>query len=121
MTCAQFRRLALSLPDASEKEHMGHPDFRVGGKIFATIGYPDEQWAMVKLTPLEQEKFVHALPQVFVPVKGAWGRQGGSSVRLSAARKPAVQQALHAAWRLIVPKKVSVSVSAKRESRKLTN
>jgi hypothetical protein len=107
MTCEDFRRLALSLPEASEQEHMGHPDFRVGGKIFATIGYPDEQWAMVKLTPMEQEKFVHDQPQVFVPVKGAWGRQGATSVYLRAARKPVVRDALQTAWRRTAPKRLA--------------
>ena len=105
MTCEQFRRLALRLPETSEKEHMGHPDFRVGGKVFATIGYPDATWAMVRLTPMEQEQFVHDEPEVFVPVKGAWGRQGCTNLRLRAAKRTVVEQALLAAWRRIAPKK----------------
>ena len=116
MTCDEFRRLALSRPDAAAKEHMGHPDFRVGGKIFATVGYPDQHTAMVKLTPMEQEQFVHDQPDVFVPVKGAWGRQGCTQVRLRTAKKPVVRQALRAAWARIAPSKASVSVSAKRRS-----
>jgi hypothetical protein len=107
MTCEDFRRLALSLPEASEQEHMGHPDFRVGGKIFATIGYPDEQWAMVRLTPMEQKQFVHDEPEVFVPVKGAWGRQGATSVHLRVAKKPVVRDALQAAWRRTAPKRLA--------------
>src|SRR5260370_12429540 len=67
MTANDFRRLALSFPETSERAHMGHPDFRVGGKIFATLGYPDDDWAMVKLTPLEQEMFVKSHPAVFDP------------------------------------------------------
>src|SRR5713101_4325038 len=62
MTANDFRRLALSFPEPSERAHMGHPDFRVGGKIFATLGYPDDDWAMVKLTPFEQEMFVKSHP-----------------------------------------------------------
>jgi hypothetical protein len=71
MTSDQFRRLALSFPEASESAHMGHPDFRAGGRIFATLGYPDDGWAMVKLTPEQQEELVRTEPDVFVPVKGA--------------------------------------------------
>jgi hypothetical protein len=118
MTCEQFRRLALSLPDVLEKEHMGHPDFRVAGKIFATVGYPDEHRAMVGLTPMEQEQFVHDYPEMFAPVKGGWGRRGATNVRLSAAKKPVVQQALQAAWQRIAPRKVSVSVSVPAKRRR---
>ena len=67
MTANDFRRLALSLPETEERAHMDHPDFRVAGKIFATLGYPDHGWAMVKLTPVEQEMFVKAQPKVFDP------------------------------------------------------
>ena len=93
----EFRRLAVSLPEAVEKEHMQHPDFRVGGKIFATIGYPDELFAMVKLDPVQQAQFVASHPQVFSPAKGAWGAKGATSVRLKAATKPVIQEALAAA------------------------
>lgn len=102
----EFRRLARSLPEAVEKEHMQHPDFRVGGKIFATLGYPDEHWAMVKLSSLEQERFVRSHPDAFSPSKGAWGRQGSTSVRLRAATKSVVLDALKAAWRNTAPKKL---------------
>ncbi len=104
MTAAQFRKLALSLPETSEVGHMGHPDFRVGGKIFATLGYPDDGWAMLKLTPLEQMLFVQAEPEVFVPVKGAWGKRGATNVRLRGAKKAGVTKALAAAWRNTAPK-----------------
>lgn len=75
MTPDGFRRLALSMPEAREVGHMGHPDFRVRGKIFATLSYPDESWGMVKLTPEQQQAFVSAQPVVFCPVKGAWGHR----------------------------------------------
>ena len=103
MTPSDFRHLALSFPETSENSHMEHPDFRVAGKIFATLGYPEDGWAMVKLTPLEQEMFVKAQPTVFNPCTGAWGRRGATSVRLKAARNPTLRRALEAAWRLAAP------------------
>ena len=99
MTAAGFRKIALELEGAVESGHMGHPDFRVGGKIFATLGYPDGSFAMVALTPDEQAKFTAAEPDVFVPVKGAWGARGATNVRLQAATAPIVRRALEAAWR----------------------
>jgi len=106
MTPNDFRRLALSFPETAEKAHMDHPDFRVAGKIFATLGYPEDGWAMVKLTPIEQEMFVKAQPAVFNPCAGAWGRRGATNVRLKAARKPTLRRALEAAWRLTAPKQL---------------
>ncbi|HTR34381.1 MAG TPA: MmcQ/YjbR family DNA-binding protein [Bryobacteraceae bacterium] len=106
MTPDGFRELAVRFPEASESAHMGHPDFRVGGKIFATLGYPTVGWAMVKLTPEQQHEFVKNEPMVFVPVKGAWGRRGCTSVLLKAAKKAAVQKALAAAWRNAAPKRL---------------
>ena len=98
-----FRGLALSFPESEERSHMEHPDFRVAGKIFATLGYPEDGWAMIKLTPVEQEMFVKAHPTVFKPCTGAWGRRGATNVRLKAARKPTLRRALEAAWRLAAP------------------
>jgi YjbR protein len=76
MTAADFRLLALSLPDVEESAHMDHPDFRAGGKIFATLGYPDKSWGMVKLFPDQQKEFVAADPEMFAPVKGGVGQAG---------------------------------------------
>jgi hypothetical protein len=104
MTPDGFRRLALKMPEASEVGHMGHPDFRVGGKIFATLGYPDAGWGMVKLTPEQQEAFVTAEPTVFVPVKGGWGLRGATTVRLRTAKTASVRTALAAAWRNVAPR-----------------
>ena len=87
MTEEQFRSMALSFPETSEAAHMGHPDFRVGGKIFATL-WPKPGLAMVKLTPEQQEFFVQSEPAAFSPVKGGWGRAGATSVNLKAAKKP---------------------------------
>jgi len=99
MTLEQFRRLVLSFSGSEEHAHHGHPDFRVNGKIFATLGYPDETRAMVKLTPEQQDEFVHDYPEVFVLANGAWGRQGSTSVCLPKARKDEMSRAVEAAWR----------------------
>jgi hypothetical protein len=104
MTPDDFRRLALALPETEERAHMDHPDFRVRNKIFATLGYPEQGWAMVKLAPEQQHNFVDAFPAAFVPVTGAWGRRGATSVRLKAANKAAVRRALASAWRNTAPK-----------------
>jgi hypothetical protein len=98
VTAQEFRRIALSFEGAIAAAHMGHPDFRVGGRIFATLGYPKRGWGMVKLTPDQQELFVRTQPTAFAPVKGAWGRSGSTSVRLPAAKKGAVREALTLAW-----------------------
>lgn len=103
MTAAEFRRLALSLPEAIESEHMGHPDFRVSGKIFATLS-SDESLGMVKLTPEQQQGFVEEEPSTFVPVKGGWGLKGATHVKLSKAKKEIVRTALETAWRNIAAK-----------------
>lgn len=107
MTAKEFRAIALSLPEATEAAHMGHPDFRVGGRIFATLGYPRSGWGMVSLTPEQQELFVRAQPAAFAPVKGGWGRSGATNVRLRAAKKAAVREALSIAWRNRAPKRLS--------------
>ncbi len=105
MTEAEFRAMALSLPGAVEASHMDHPDFRVGGKIFATLRYPGPGWGMIALTPDEQSLIVQAEPGVYTPVKGAWGRGGATLVDLKAARKRSVRTALAAAWRRRAPKR----------------
>ncbi len=85
---------------------MGHPDFRVGGKVFATLDYPEPGWAMVKLLPEQQDLFVMAYGKAFRPVKGAWGLKGATNVRLDAAGEQAVGDALRAAWLNTVPRKI---------------
>jgi hypothetical protein len=104
MTADQFRRLALALPEAVESAHMDHPDFRVRNKIFATLGYPDKAWGVVKLTSAQQKALVEAEPDVYVPAAGVWGRRGATSVRLRAAKKDVVGQALLHAWGNTAPK-----------------
>jgi hypothetical protein len=109
MTAAEFRRIALSLPEASESAHMDHPDFRVGGKIFATLGYPDENHGMVILPAEEQARVVRVDPAVFAPAKGAWGRSGSTLVRLDAVDEPTLQRLMEIAWRKRAPKRLTSS------------
>lgn len=105
MSADQFRGIALSLPETSEGAHMGHPDFRVRGKIFATLG-PKEAWGMVKLTPKQQKELVHDEPDAFQPVNGAWGRRGCTIVRLENAEESIVRGAMLLAWRNTAPKRL---------------
>ena len=104
MTVAQFRRIALGMPQASESAHMDHPDFRVGGKIFATLGYPDKDHGMVILPPEEQGRLVGSQPKVFTPAKGAWGKRGSTAVNLGAVDKTTLKRAMEIAWRKRAPK-----------------
>jgi len=98
MTADEFRELALNLQGVTESAHMRHPDFRVHGRIFATLGYPDVSWGMVKLAPEDQKQFVDTHPHAFTPVKGAWGLQGCTNVRLDSAKPDVLAQALDLAW-----------------------
>jgi hypothetical protein len=106
MTSREFRSIALALPETEEREHMHHPDFRVGGKIFATLGYPSAGWAMVRLTPARQQLYTLAHPKAFVTIKGTWGARGATNVRLRDAGRTVVRQALADAWRNTAPKRL---------------
>jgi hypothetical protein len=106
MTARDFRTIALGLPGASEAAHHGHPDFRVAGQIFATLGYPRPSWGTVRLTLDQQAMFVRAQPAAFRPVPGAWGRAGYTNVRLRVARTDTVREALVMAWRNRVPQRL---------------
>lgn len=103
MNTARFRVLALELPEAVESEHMDHPDFRVRGKIFASLG-PDGSWGGLKLTPDQQADAVRREPGAYAPFAGAWGRSGFTRVTLAAARVPSVRQALVLAWANAAPR-----------------
>jgi hypothetical protein len=105
MDAARFRKLALALPEAVEGSHQGHADFRVGGKVFASLG-PDERWAMLRLPLPLQAELVDAFPDVFEPFAGAWGRQGCTKVLLAAAPLGRVRPALLEAWRHRAPPKL---------------
>ena len=110
MTADGFRRVALALPEAIENAHMSHPDFRVGGKIFATLGYPDAGYGMVKLTAEQQELFMRVAPEAFAPAKGAWGRAGSTVVDLKRVRAATMRDALSAAWRNTAPKRLAATL-----------
>jgi len=99
-----FRRIALAFPGAEEGSHMGHADFRVGGKIFATLGSPTDEWGMASLMPEQQEDFMLLAPEAFKPASGAWGRGGSTLVKLHAVADHLLEAALAAAWRKRAPK-----------------
>jgi hypothetical protein len=103
MTPAGFRKLALGLPGTSESSHMGHPDFRAGKKVFATLSYPEVSWAMIGLTPAQQRSLVRAHPAVFTPVRGGWGLRGATNVKLRLATVAVLRPALEAAWKHVAP------------------
>ncbi len=99
MTATDFRKLVLSFSDTEERAHHSHPDFRVGGKIFATLGYPDQTRGMVQLTPEQQAEFMHDHPLVFSPAAGKWGEKGSTIVNLPKATKTVLKTAVEAAWK----------------------
>lgn len=103
----EFRAMALRVPGAVEAAHMDHPDFRVNGKIFASLGYPDAGWGMVKLTSTQQRTFMKKAPKMFSPCAGAWGKTGSTSVHLAAAKKRILGQALRTAAQNIAKAKKS--------------
>jgi hypothetical protein len=104
VTAADFRRIALSMPDAAEGSHFGHADFRVGGKIFATLGLEREGFGVLLLTPEQQAGMVEDEPEVFSPVPGGWGRQGSTGVCLAKVTPGILEAALQTAWRLRMAK-----------------
>ncbi len=99
-----FRRIALSFPGAEEKAHMGHPDFRVGGKIFASLHGPEKGTGAVMLLPEQQELAMEAEPDAFSPAAGAWGRGGSTVVSLGDISDDWLERALEWAWRKRAPK-----------------
>lgn len=100
MNVNDFRRIALSLPGAEESSHMGQPDFRVGGRIFATLASAKQGYGNLMLTLEQQTTFVEELPECFLPIPGGWGRMGMTHVRLAAASEDVLHGALHTAWKL---------------------
>src|SRR5580704_5973214 len=100
MKASDFRRIALSLEGAEESSHMGAPDFRVGGRIFATLASQKQGYGNLMLTPEQQAAFVAELPELFLPVAGGWGRNGATHIRLAAATEDVLAGALRSAWKL---------------------
>lgn len=106
MTEGEFRKIALSLPKTFEKSHVSHPDFRVkGGKIYATLGYPEQGFGVLILTADQQADLIGRYPEMFEPVKGGWGKRGSTQVTLKAARVEIIERAMKIAWTNAVPKK----------------
>ena len=106
MTAADFRRIALSMPEAVESSHFGNADFRVGGKIFATLALEKEGYGVLLLTPEQQAGMVEDEPKVFSPVPGGWGRKGSTRVRLANVVPDILEAALGMAWRRKAPKRL---------------
>ena len=123
MNAADFRRLALSLEGAEESSHMGAHDFRVGGRIFATLAAQAKGYGNLMLTPEQQAAFVAEEPEVFLPIPGGWGRNGATHVRLDKTSEEQLAGALRTAWKLRLEmnekagrKKPSVPRKAARKS-----
>ena len=116
MTTKDFRRIALSLPGAEESSHMGAPDFRVGGRVFATLASQSQGYGNLMLAPEQQAAFVEEQPDVFVPIAGGWGRMGMTHIRLAAANEDVLAGALRAAWKLRLEK--NAKPAAKKRPRK---
>jgi hypothetical protein len=104
MDAEDFRRIALSLEGAEESSHMGAPDFRVGGRIFATLASQSQGYGNLMLTLEQQAAFVEELPEVFLPIAGGWGRMGATHIRLAAASEDVLAGALRTAWKLRLEK-----------------
>ena len=117
MSAADFKRLALDLEGAEEGSHMGAVDFRVGGRIFATLASQAQGYGNLMLTPDQQAAFVDELPEVFLPVKGGWGRMGATHIVLAAANEDLLRGALKAAWRLRVEANAKSSTRARKAKR----
>ena len=107
MKPADFRRIALGFDGAEESSHMGSPDFRVGGKIFATLASQKLGYGNLKLTLEQQEEFVRELPEIFLPIPGGWGRMGMTHVRLAKVNEDVLTGVLRAAWMLRKSKPVA--------------
>ena len=105
MNANKFRSLALEISGAVESSHMNHADFRIGGRVFATLGYPDDEHGMVKLTPEQQRTFLKNARNMFVPCTGAWGKRGATSVVLPAAKVGFLRAALEFASKNVASKK----------------
>ena len=123
MNVDDFRRIALSLEGAEESSHMGQPDFRVGGRIFATLASADQGYGNLRLTVEQQAAFVEELPEVFIPIAAGWGRMGMTHIVLAAAHEDVLAGALRTAWKLRVEKnkKSGQKNRAKAKGIRITN
>ena len=117
MTADDFRRIALSLPGAEESSHMGQPDFRVAGRIFATLAAQHLGYGNLMLTPEQQSDFVAEMPDLFIPIAGGWGRNGATHVRLATVGEDVLAGALRTAYNLRVAKNAKAGKKAGRGKR----
>jgi hypothetical protein len=106
LTAADFRRIALNLPEAIEASHFGKADFRVGGKIFATLSLEAEGYGVLLLTPEQQSGMIEDEPDIFSPVPKGWGRMGATRVRLAKVAPDILEAALRTAWQRRAPKRL---------------
>ena len=120
MNAGDFRRIALSLEGAEEGSHHGQADFRVGGRIFATLAAEKQGYGNLMLTPEQQAFFVEELPDVFRPVHGGWGRNGATHVRLAVASEEVLAGALRTAWKLRVQKNAKAGKKRVSKERSMT-
>ena len=118
MTPDDLRRIALTLEGVEESSHMGSPDFRVGGHIFATLASQDKGYGNLMLTPALQQAFLHDQPDIFLPIPGGWGRMGMTHIRLADASEKQLTDALHTAWRLRVEMNGKAGARSKKPKRK---
>ena len=118
MKAADFRRIALSLEGAEEGSHMGAADFRVGGRIFATLASQKDGYGNLMLTPELQAEFVGEAPDIFVPIHGGWGRMGMTHIRLAKSNEEVLTGALQAAWKLRVEKNRKAKSGSRKTARK---
>ena len=119
MNAKDFRRIALSLDGAEEGSHMGAVDFRVGGRIFATLAAVKHGYGNLMLTPEQQAAFVEDLPDVFLPVQGGWGRNGATHVRLEVASEDVLEGALRTAWKLRMEKNANTGRKVRSSVKKM--
>ena len=116
MNANDFRRIALSLEGAEEGSHMGSPDFRVGGRIFATLASQKQGYGNLMLTPEVQVGFVGEAPEVFIPIAGGWGRMGMTHICLAAANEDVLEGALRTAWKLRVEKNAKSGKKGRKQA-----
>jgi hypothetical protein len=117
LNAADFRRIALSFEGAEEGSHMGAADFRVGGRIFATLASQKQGYGNLMLTPELQAEFVGEAPDIFVPIHDGWGRMGMTHIHLAKADQDVLTGALQAAWKLRVEKNRKTRSNAKKSAR----
>jgi hypothetical protein len=118
VTVSDFRRIALSMEGAEEGSHMGAADFRVGGRIFATLAAERHGYGNLMLNPERQAEFMAEQPDIFVPVAGSWGINGATHVRLAEVNEDVLAGALRCAWKLRIEKNLNARQGALNAARR---